>query len=198
MRRYGIRSGILTILNFRRSKLETKEAVKQIHLKSRKEQLKKENGKNVRIDRIISEDLDLFYTSLPKVRISIYPESQPKEELVDIFSTNKLTEEELVLLESRNKDYLDTFDYYESDKSSLFTRDMEKIEKSSDLESIFSYSCGQRDTLTLHVTFESIKEEMLKRIANEDLSDMELNKQWVKWLSKSGQNQLRFKRVKKE
>ena len=64
MRRYGIRSAILTTMGFWRANLKTKEAVKQLHCVARKDQLEKENRANVIVERIISEDLELFYTNL--------------------------------------------------------------------------------------------------------------------------------------
>ena len=91
--------------------------------------------------------MEIFYTSLENSN------SQPKEEFAYIFSTKKLTEEELTLLENRNRDFLNLFVYYGSDGfSSFFERDMKKKEKSSDPESIFSRSSGFRHTISLHVT----------------------------------------------
>ena len=176
MLRYGIRSAILTMLSFRRGHLIAKEAVKELHLQVRKDRLEEENGENVLyVHRIISEDSELFYTSLEN------PESYPKVEKAYIFSTKKLTEEELTLLENRNEDFLITFMYYGSDGlPSLFDSHMKKIEKSSDPESIFCCSWGHRWTFSLHVTPESMQDEMRKRVANENLSDMESKKQRVK------------------
>ena len=216
MRRCGIRSAILTILNFERYNLISKEAVKQEHLTARKNQLEKANGKNVAVRRIISEDLELFYTSLEN------PAHQPKEEYVDIFLTKQLTEEELTLLENRNRDFLNTFWMYGPGMSCYnIDKDMKKIVRPNEIEafsdtsseasseasieasidpdsvpeSIFYHSIGVRDTTTLHVTLESIKEEMLNRVANEDLSDMELKRQSVEWY---GRNLFTYKFVKKE
>ena len=191
MRRYGIRSAISTMLTFWRLNLQTKEAVKEEHLKARKNQLMKENGKSVLfVDRIISEDLELFYTSLQN------PERQPKAERARFFLDKKLTEEELTLLENRNREYLNTFLSYRSDRlPANFDDKMKEIKESSDPESIFSYSFGERNTIVLHVTLKSMQEEMRKRVANEDLSDMELKKQRVKWYSR---NQFTYKFVKKE
>ena len=163
MRRYGIISAILTILEFWRFDLQSKEAVKQQHLDSRKGQLERDNGKNVAVRRIISEDSELLYTSLKNLK------RQPKEEYVNIFSTRKLTEEALTLLENRNREYLNTFYYYGSDGlSSIFDRDMKKIKKSSDPESIFNYSYGYRNTIFLHVSLKSIKQEMKKKGVKEE------------------------------
>ena len=81
MRRYGIRSAILTIVDYRGYNLITKEAVIQRHLEASVYQLKKHNGKNVIVQRILSEDLELFYTSLQN------PESQPKKDFSLIFWT---------------------------------------------------------------------------------------------------------------
>ena len=152
MRRYGIRSAILTILEFWRIDLETKEAVKQRHLEARKNQL--------------SEDLELFYTSLQN------PDRQPKAERAYryIFSTKKLTEEELTLLENRNREYLNTFLSYRSDRlPANFDDKMKEIKESSDPESIFSYNYGYRESFCLHIKLKSMQEEMRKRVADMDM-----------------------------
>ena len=82
------------------------------------------------------------------------PESQPREEYANIFSTQKLTEDELKLLEDRNEDYLNKFNWYRGSGApfSIFDDDMKEIGKSDDPESIFSQSCGHRNTIGLHVT----------------------------------------------
>ena len=153
MRRHGIRSAVLTILQFWPNDFKTKETVKQIHLAARKNQR----------HRILSEDLESFYTSLQN------PERHPKEESVDIFLTKKLSEEELTLLEKRDKDFLNAFPYYRSGHMhALFENDMEEIGKSSDPESIFFRIYGHRDTIALNVTPKSMQE-----VANDDLLDTE-------------------------
>ena len=173
MRRYGIRSAILTMLHFWRDSLKTREAVIQQHVDARKVQLKKENEKNITVKRILSEDLESLYSHNPKC--------QPEAEHAYIFLTKKLTDEETTLLEKRNRDYLKMFSYYRSDPHPhYFDNSMKEIRKSSDPESIFSRSYGFRITLALHVTLESIEEEMRKRVANEDLSNMEFKRQRVK------------------
>ena len=124
--------------------------------------------------------LELLYTNL------LNPEYQPKEEKAYIFSTKKLTEEEQTLLDNKNKNFINTFYDYGSDGFlSIFDRDMNKIQKSSDPETIFSRSSGYRWTLALHVPSKSKQEEMGKRVANEDTSDMELKKQRLKWYVRS-------------
>ena len=97
-------------------------------------------------ERIISEDLELFYTSLQN------PERQPKEDYANIFSAQKLTEEELTLLENRNNDFLNTFRWYESDDHTFFDGLMKEIKKSNDPESIYIWSSGFRLTKALHET----------------------------------------------
>ena len=173
MRRYGTQSAILTILVFRRADLKTKEAVKQQHLVARKRQLEREIGKRLTMfQRILSEDLESFYTSLQN------PEIRPKIERVRIFSTQKLTEEELTLLEFRNREYLKTFRLYRSESLLRFDHDMRRIENSSDPESIFSNCVGYRKTITLHVTLKSMQEEMREvpnGVPNENQSDVELH-----------------------
>ena len=135
MRRYGIRSAILTILKFWREDLQSKEAVNQYYHRAR----------NVTGERIISEDLELFYTSLN-------PERQLNEDYANIFAAQKLTEEELTLLENRNKDFLNTFRWYEADDHTFFDGLIKEMKKSNDPESIFIWSSGYRWTKVLHVT----------------------------------------------
>ena len=97
------------------------------------------------VERLLSEDLESFYASLQN------PKHVPKEETANIFWTPKLSEEELTLLRSRNSDYLNTFYWYQPDakRSDDFENDMKQIEKSSDPESIFSHSFGNRWTSRL-------------------------------------------------
>ena len=161
MRRSGIKSAILTILDFWREDLKTKEAVKQQHLEARKTE------EDVFVERMISEDLESFYTSLQN------PECQLIEEYVEIFSTKKLTEEELTLLENRNREYLSKYISYSAEFPPHFDRDMKRIKNSSDPESIFCNCVGYRKTITLHATFKSVQAEIRKRFPNEDLSDIE-------------------------
>ena len=151
MKKYGIKSAVLTILGFWRVRLETKEEVKQNHLEARKNQVEndelekqEQDGLNVYIERIISEDLELFYMNLQN------PDRQHEQEYADIYSTKKLNEEELNLLKNRNKYYLSTFSWYEYLPN--FESDMKEIKESSDPDSIFSESCGFRLTFDLEVT----------------------------------------------
>ena len=116
-----------------------------------------------------------------------------------LFLTQKLTEEEYKLLETRNNDYLKTFDRYESYLNGLRWRnlamDMKKIGKSNDPDSILSRNEGKRWTSRLHVTLKSMQEEMRKRASNKDLSDMELKKKRVRWYNRKEST---YKFVKKE
>ena len=148
MRRYGIRSATLTKLHFWRHNLQSKEAVIQKHRMARQDQLEMDNGNNVTVQRILSEDLESFYTNFQN------QEPQLKKENASIFTTQKLTEEELKLLKDRDKDYLNKFNWYRESGGpfSIFDEDMKEIGKSSDPESIFSQSCGHRYTIALHVT----------------------------------------------
>ena len=139
IKKYEIRSAILTILGFQRSNVKTKEEVKQRHLRAQKVVDHKV------IDVISSEDSDLFYTSLQN------PEGQPTAEQSYIFLTQKLSEKELTLLKSRNKNYLDTFSWYRY--PSIFDSAMKIIEQSSDPESIYSESIGYRKTIPLMQRF---------------------------------------------
>ena len=160
MRKYGIRSAILTMLNLRHSNLRTKEEVKQKYLDVREAQLKKDIGKDEDVQRLLSDDLESFYTSLQN------PERPPKAEHSNIFLMQKLTEEDVTLVENRNTDYFSTLwiDYNPYMEKSLPY--LEKFKESSDPESIFSYSYGGRWIFALHVTLKSMQEEMRKRASN--------------------------------
>ena len=54
--------------------------------------------------------------------------------------------------------------------------DIDKIKKSKDPDSKFVMSYGHRETFPLGVTLKSIRQKMIKRALNEDLSDMELKR----------------------
>ena len=144
----------------------------------------------------LSEDLESFYTSLQN------PERPTKAEYSDIILIQKMTEEDVTLVENRNTDYLSTFYWLSLSLSGRlidgFDEYMEKVKKklneSSDPESIFCYHYGGRWTSALHVTLKSVQEEMRKRASNEDLSDMKLKKQRVNWYKRS---QFTYKFVKK-
>ena len=188
MRKYGIRSAILTMLYLERWNLKTKEEVKQDYLDVREAQLKKDNGERMYVERLLSHDLESFYTCLQN------PERPPKAEYSNIFLMQKLTEEDVTLVENRNNEYLNTF-WFDYNPDSEYKKTMEEFKESSDPESIFSYSDGGRSTSALHVTLKSVQEEMRKRASNEDLSDMNLKKQRVNWYNRS---QFTYKFVKKE
>ena len=201
MRENGVRSAILTILHSRRDYLTTKEKVKQKYRDAHEAELKKDQG--ALIWRSLNEDLEYFYTRLQN------PESKPKAEVSYSFLTQKLTEEELRLVDEMNQDYLNTFSRYNQfwmkgreDSNKLikkaaqnFKEDIEQIKKSSDPESKFSRGFCGRWTFALRVTLESMQKEMRKRAANENLSHMELKKQCVNWYNRS---QYTYKFVEKE
>ena len=113
--------------------------------------------------------------------------------------TKKLTEEELRLVDEKDQDYLNTFQFYTqlggSKSGYMFNNDIEQIKKSSDPESKFRYSSCHRWTSALHVTLKSMQEKMKKRATDEDLSHLELKKQRVNWYNRS---QFTYKFVKKE
>ena len=200
MREYGLRSAILTMLYSGRSKLTTKEKVKQKYLDAHEAELTKDRG--ALIWRSLNEDLESFYTSCQN------PESKPKAEVAYSFVTQKLNEEELRLLDERNEDYLNTFHSYNriwmdgrEDSNRLllnaaqrFNKDIEEIGKSSDPESKFSYTFCGRWTFALHVTLKSMQAAMRKRASNEDMSNVELKKKCVYWFN---QKQTTLKFVKK-
>ena len=165
MRRYGIKSATLTILNFERFHLQTKEAVKQQHLMARKDQLEEDNGKYATGERIISEDLELLYTSLQNPKRQHITRLNSEDfcgitERANIFSTKKLTEKEVTLLENRSREFLNTFRWYGSEgRPSYFEDDMKQIGTSSDPDSVFTRNLGNRVTKTLHVSLRSVQKE---------------------------------------
>ena len=148
MRKYGMRSAFLTILDFGRLNLKTRETVDQ-----EQAQLEKDRGRGVSVDRLLSEDLESFYINLQNPTYKFEPKKFQREETANIFLTQKLTEVELTLLKRRNNDYLNTFYWYQPDakRSVDFDNDMKKIGKSSDPESIFSHSVGDRWTSRLEL-----------------------------------------------
>ena len=193
IRKYGIRTAILTILLFERNRLRTLEEVKQIHSNARKTQLQKDKGKIVVVERLLGEDLDSFYSCLYQ-----NPEGLIKAERVNIFLTQKLTGEQRTLVENRNNEYLKTFNGYKGRpikgtrkyhsvvpimRANIHRRsdidpldiDMKHIAKSSDPESIFIRNIGERWTIVLNVTLKSMQEE-IRKVSHEDLSDMESKK----------------------
>ena len=156
MREYGVRSAILTILNLRRYRLTTKEKVKQKYRDAHEAELKK--VKAARIRRSLNDDLEYFYDSLQN------PERKPKEEESVSFLTQRLTGEELRLVDEKNQDYLNKFNLYNqiwiNMATQSFNNDIEKMKTSSDPESKFSYSFCERWTYALHVTLKSMQEKM--------------------------------------
>ena len=149
MAKYEIESAILTTLDFGRLSLKTRETVDQ-----EQAQFEKYQRRGVSVDRLLSEDLESFYTSLQNPKLA--PKEIQREETANIFLTQKLTEVELTLLKSRNSDYLNTFYWYQPDakRSVNFDNNMKKIGKSSDPESIFSHSVGNRWTTRLKLPLE--------------------------------------------
>ena len=150
MGKYAIRSAFLTMLYLEQYHLQTKDNIDSKHRYARKIQLKREQGEKLWLDqdlhRILSDDLESFYTSQRK------PGYLPEEESVAFFLAQKISEEEQTLLKNRNKDYLNKFKWYHSDSSKVFDIDMKKIKKSSDPESIYRWNEGKRLTMNLNVT----------------------------------------------
>ena len=151
MQKYGIRSAILTILDMWRENLISKEKVKRKYRVAYKAELqnKKRNFKN-RLS--VNDDLESFDNNLQN------PHTKPKTELIESFLTQKLTTEELKLVEERNEDYLELFFNYNCpgggsfDKGSLlFQKDMKKISKSSDPDSTFINTYCRRRTFLIYV-----------------------------------------------
>ena len=100
MKKYGIQSSILTILQMEKRKLLTKEKAKKVAEGKLKNDPNDTEWKFY--DGSLSDDLETFSQNL-------LHQKEIKEEVVWTFFLPKLTEEELKLVEEKNKDYMTTF-----------------------------------------------------------------------------------------
>ena len=140
MRKYGIQSGILTVLYMDRLKLVTKEKFKQAY----KGELKNEEDWKD-IEQSIGDDLETFFTNLQS-------QKEIKNERVGSFFLPKLTEDELKLVEQKNEQHLSTYEvHYDGLNPDV---DPEEMKKS---DSISKYVDGRCVRETIHLTIEKRK-----------------------------------------
>ena len=130
------------MLNMWRINLVTKEKVKKAY----KGELKNEKGWKL-YEVSINDDLERFL-------IDIQNQKEVKEEDVQSFFTPKLTNEELKLVQERNKEHLETYAFLYPDV------DVEEIKK-SDSKSKFVHGRCTRKTIPL--TLETTEIKMKKR-----------------------------------
>ena len=84
----------------------------QHNLDSREAQLKKDKGENVYVERLLSDDLESFYTSLQNpepTEKTTSLQNPPKARNSKLFLIQKLTEEDVTLVENKVTDYLSIF-----------------------------------------------------------------------------------------
>ena len=134
MRKYGIQSSILTMLRMWRLNLMTKEKVKKAY----KGELKNDEDWED-YEGSINDDLERFF-------INLQNQEEVKYEDVISFFTPKLTNEELKLVQERNKEHLET--YWSSNPDV----DVEEMKK-SDSKSKYVHGRGWR--MTIPLTFET-------------------------------------------
>ena len=140
MRKYGIQSGILTMLHMFRWKLVTKEKVKQAY----EGKLKNEEEWKL-YEQSIGDDLETFFTNLQS-------QKEIKNEYVWSFFLPKLTEDELKLVEQRNEQHLST---YWRHYIGLNPDVDPEVMKKSDSRSKYVY--GQCFRRTMHLKIENRK-----------------------------------------
>ena len=142
MRKYGIQSSILTMLNMERWKLVTKEKVK----KAAEGKLKNENGWKD-CEGSINDDLE---------RLIINLQNQQVENIERIYSffTPKLTNEELKLVEMVDEDHLKTYlSHYNGNNPDVNIDEM----KTSDSKSKYVHGHCMRFTVSL--TLDNLKQK---------------------------------------
>ena len=135
MREYGIQASILTILYMHRSRLITKEKSKQ----ATEGKLKNDPGWKY-YEGSINDDLDLFINNLQN-------SNEVEDEYVESFFLPKLTEEELKLVEEKNKEHM--MSYWDGLDADVDVEEM----KQSDSKDKYLHSYCSRDTV--HLSLES-------------------------------------------
>ena len=144
MRSSGIQSSNLTILHMLRRKLIVKETVEKAY-----------KGKLEEYAVSINDDLESFFVNLQNQKTI-------KSERVLSFFTPKLTDEEMKLVEERNKLHLGTYAFYYAGQNPDFN---DKKMKESDSKS--KYVLGHCRRRTFPLTLESNEKETTEN----DLSD---------------------------
>ena len=144
MRKYGIKSSILTMLNMVRRNLVTKETVK----KAAEGKLK--NDENWWFyEGSINDDLESFLFNLQN-------KNEIKEDVLSFF-TPKLTNEELRLVQEGNVEHLKTYNYHFLGLNHDI--DVEEMEK-SDSKSKYVHGWCRRRTIPLTLATSQIEDEM--------------------------------------
>ena len=150
MEEYGIKSSILTMLYMYRRNLITKEKAKAAS------EGKLKNDEDWEDEEVsINDDLEMFLTNLLNSK-------EIKEEEVFSFFTPKLTEEELKLVEAKNKEHLESYSdhcvYGENP-------DVDRVEmKKSDSKSKYVHGRCYRRSYSLTLENKIVKE--LKKRCN--------------------------------
>ena len=136
MRKYGIQSSILTMMEMRRKNLVTKETVK----KAAEGKLKNEKDWKY-YEGSINDDLERFLFNLQNEK-----EVKYMYEYHESFFTPKLTNEELRLVQEGNKQHLMTYwDHYEGSNPDVDVEEMKK----SDSKSKYVHGRCKRATMFL-------------------------------------------------
>ena len=147
MRKYGIKSSILTMLFMGRSNLVTKEKVKQAY----KGKLKDSEGW-VDEEKSINDDLERFM-------INLQNQKEVKDENVYSFFLPKLTNEELKFVQDGNKQHLKTYlNHFLGGNPDV---DVEEMKKSDSKSKYVHASCWRR---TMKLNIEEMDAEMNDKI----------------------------------
>ena len=137
MKKHGILSLMFTMLNMWRGNLVTKEKVKEAY-----EQKLKNHVDWAGQNESIHDDLESFLFNIQNY--------QPiKEEDVKSYFTPKLTDEELVLVENKNEEYLQSFFMHGSKKDWSADVSVEEMKK-SDSKDKFVHGYCLRRTFSIH------------------------------------------------
>ena len=144
MKRYGIQSANLTLLNMRRIKLVTKENAKNAYRKK----WKSDYGELIK--NSINDDLENFFNNIQNGKYIRYSEKQSKE-YVQSFFTPKLTDEELKLVEEKNEEHLQSYqDFYFKRNPDVDPAEMKRSDSESKYVKVWCYRRTSQLTLELN------------------------------------------------
>ena len=125
MRKYGIQSSILTMLHMWRKNLVTKEQTKKAAEGKLDHPSLLVNLKGSDLKGYVNDDLDDFLSNLQDKK-------EIKEEFILSFITPKLSNEEMELVEERNKEYLKTYlDGFYGKNPDVIPEEMKKSDSTS-------------------------------------------------------------------
>ena len=133
MKKFGIQSSALTIFRMSRLYLITEETAKA----ASEGKLYGNYGWNLYQEKQLSinDDLEVFLANILNCQYEYKPRSKGKrieEQNVYSFFTQKLTEEELKLVEVKNEDHLKTYMYYvDGDNPDVSAKQMKKSDSKS-------------------------------------------------------------------